>query len=480
MTNYLKMTTRDIEIKEILDKVLNNEITNVKAGELLWLWKRQIIRKKKKYKKEWISWIIHKSRWKKSNHKQDFSKYEDIIKLRIEKYSDYNVIHFKEKLEENHQIKISYWSLRNELIRNSLLKVKRRKIKQEFHKRSRKENYAEMLQYDWAYHKWLEDRNWWEELCLLVAVDDATWKVTANFDKSEWIIPTFNFWKEYIKNNWKPRAIYLDKFATYKINHPNATNDKELPTQFWRVCQTLWIQLIFANSPQWKWRVERMNETLEDRLVKELREANICNLNEANKFLKEIFLPKFNKRFTVEAIWESDLHIKLSKEELEHIDQIFSKHSVRKLKNDFTIAFNNKHYQLYRNKDWWWPHFNKWDIITVEEHLDWTIHLAKNWKYVVFKELLEKRRSWSYKLPMAPSNNSHFEEMKNEIDKMQEIDKIKNEKQVKEQNEVSEKIKLSYFERTWKEHPHNKCFKLWKTSPNFVKYSPWEQPARKT
>ena len=191
-----------------------------------------------------------------------------------------------------------------------------------------------------------------------------------------------------------------------------------------------------------------MNYTLEDRLVKELRETNICDLGSANKFLEEVFLPKFNFKFQVESIWKANLHIPLSKKELEHIDQIFSKHSLRKLKNDFTIAFNNTHYQLYRNKDWWWPHLNKWDMITVEEHLDWTIYLAKNWKYIVFKKLEEKRRSWSYKLPMAPANIWHFEEMKNEIDKMQEIDniKIENEKQEKQN-------KKSYFEIHWKPHP---------------------------
>ncbi len=451
MTNYIQMTARDIKVKETLDKVLNLEITNKKAWELLKLSKRQIIRKKQRYNQEWIEWLIHKSRWQSSNHKHDPTKYEEIIKLRKEKYSDYNIVHFKEKLFEKHNIKIGYQTLRTELINNNLFKVRKRKVKQEFHSRPRKDNYWEMVQYDWAYHKWLEDRNWWEELCLLVKIDDASWKISAKFDKSEWITPTFNFWKEDIIKNWKPRAIYLDRFATYKINHPNATNDKELPTQFARACQTLWIELIFANSPQWKWRVERMNWTLEDRLVKEMREANICDIDSANNFLDNVFLPKFNEKFSIIPKWEANLHISLSKEELEHIDQIFSKHSKRKLKSDFTIAFNNKYYQLYRNKDWWWPHLNKWDIITVEEHLDWSIHLAKNWKYIVFKELPEKRTR-QYKLPMAPANTSHFTEMKSEIDKMQEIDKIKKDNE--------KLIKKSCFEITWKKHPWMKNFSI--------------------
>jgi hypothetical protein len=94
-----------------------------------------------------------------------------------------------------------------------------------------------------------------------------------------------------------------------------------------------------------------MNNTLQDRLTKDLREEKICDIDSANKFLEEEFLPKFNKKFAVETKNNTILYTPSSKEELEHIDQIFSKHSQRKLKNDFTIVFNNKHYQLYRSKN---------------------------------------------------------------------------------------------------------------------------------
>ena len=451
MTNYLQMTNKDLDTKVILDKLLNREITNIKAWELLWLWKRQMIRKKKKYKVEWIKWLIHKARWKPSNHKHDPTNYKEIIKLRIEKYDDYNITHFCEKLEKKHNIIISIPTLRNELIRNNLHKVKKRKISKQREKRERRPNYWDLIQYDWSYHKWLENRNWWEELCLLLAVDDATWEATAKFDKSEWIVPTFNFWKEYIEEKWKPRWIYLDKFATYKINHPNATNDKELPTQFWKSCKTLWIQLIFAHSAEWKWRVERMNYTFQDRLVKEMREANICNIKSANIFLKEIFLPKFNAKFNVEPRENANLHIPLNKNEIEHLNQIFSKKVRRKLKNDFTIAFNNNHYQLYRNKQWWWVTLYKWDSITVEEHLDWRIHFSKNLKYLTYKALPEKRKK-RYTLPMAPVNSTHFKEMKDEIEKLKEINNI--------EKENEKKNKRTYFEIHWKPHPWMKWIRF--------------------
>ena len=92
-----------------------------------------------------------------------------------------------------------------------------------------------------------------------------------------------------------------------------------------------------------------MNYTLQDRLIKELREEGVCDTDNANKFLKEVFLPRFNKQFGITPREDADLHILLTKEETSNLNQIFSKNSERKLKNDFTISFNNEYYQLYRD-----------------------------------------------------------------------------------------------------------------------------------
>ncbi len=383
-------------------------------------------------------------------------KYKEILKLKKEKYFDYNIIHFQEKLEEKHKIKIKYWTLRNILIFEKIHKVRKKKEPRQFEKRERKELEWEMSQYDGSYHKWFEERNGWEEVCLLAKIDDATWKVNAKFDLSEWIIPTFNFWKEDILQYWKPHIIYLDKFATYKINHPNATDDKELPTQFWRACKKLGIKLIFANSPQAKWRVERLNKTFQDRLVKELREANISTIPKANKFLQEVFLPWYNNKFSIKAKQKWKIYIKLSKEERKHLDQIFSIHHTRKLKNDFTIAFKNNHYQLYRSKNWWWVMIYKWDTITVEEHLDWKILFSKNWRYIISKKLEEKRKKL-YSLPLAPTSNNDFEKMKIELENFKKISKNIESKKSKEKKEFQDK---TYFETHKKTHPWMKNFKF--------------------
>lgn len=105
-----------------------------------------------------------------------------------------------------------------------------KKLPKQFTDRPRKDAFWEMIKYDRIYHLWFEWREWTKCQCLLVAIDDVTWLVTAKFAKNEWLFETFKFWKEYIELNWKPNSIYLDKFATYKLNYPNATYDKQLPT----------------------------------------------------------------------------------------------------------------------------------------------------------------------------------------------------------------------------------------------------------
>lgn len=129
------------------------------------------------------------------------------------------------------------------------------------------------------------------------------------------------------------------------------------------------------------WRVERMNQTLQDRLVKELRENKISDTDTANKYLKEVFLTKFNKKFMVQARSEANLHTDLRSDERDKLDQIFSEHKERKVLNDYTIKFENKYYQLYKSEG---KKYNvrQWQKVCVEKHLNWDIKISINWIYI--------------------------------------------------------------------------------------------------
>jgi len=406
MTNYLKMTQKELDINTVMDKLINKELTIYEAAKRINKTERHVKRLKKRYKNEWSRWLIHKSRWKPSNHQLDTKKYKNAIQIIKNKYSDYWPTLSSEILLENHNITVSISTLRRLMIKNWIWKAKKQKKESQFTARERKANYWEMIQYDWSYHLWFEWRNWTEYQCLLVAIDDATWIVTAKFAKNEWLIETFKFWKEYILKNWKPKSIYLDKFATYKVNYPNATDDKQLPTQFWWTCKSLNIDLIFANTPQAKGRVERMNKTLQDRLVKALRLENISDIDSANKYLNEFFLPKFNQKFKYEARNENDLHLQLNDIEKNNLNQYFSKKTKRVVNNDFCIKFNHKFYQLFRKKDLWYSIKPKSTVI-IEEHLDWSIKISRFWKYIYYEDSFDRPEK-EYKLLTAPLKESNL------------------------------------------------------------------------
>jgi hypothetical protein len=250
-----------------------------------------------------------------------------------------------------------------------------------------------MSQFDGSYHDWLEgrciDQGLEEEQCLLLSVDDATGKPFAQLDKNESIKAVFGFWKNYFNKNGKPMAIYLDRFSTYKVNHKNAEHDKEFKTQFQRAMEDeLGIEVIFASSPQAKGRVERMNGTFQDRLVKEMRLAKINNLKDANSFIQKEFLPKFEKQFNVKPKKEGDLHTKLIKQEKKRLDNILSIKTQRTVRNDYVVQYKSRYFQLTEVQEN--TTVFKRDLVIIEEHLDNSIHINKQGKYLNFKELPKK------------------------------------------------------------------------------------------
>lgn len=207
------------------------------------------------------------------------------------------------------------------------------------------------------------------------------------------------------------------------------------------------IKLIFANTPQAKWRVEKANWDLQNRLVKDLREEWISDVETANKYLKEVFLPKYNTKFNVVARWKFNLHTQLRDDEIQKIDQIFSEHLERKIANDYTIRFQNKYYQLYRKKSKSYM-IRPGDKITVEKHLDGKIKISKNWEYIDFEVSFE-RPERKHKLLTAPFSQVHLEELKQEVilKEQEEIVEKKRRKKIKHEK------KDTYYEKYHKPHP---------------------------
>ncbi len=198
---------------------------------------------------------------------------------------------------------------------------------------------------DGSHHHWLEERG--PKLVLMGYIDDATGCVYGKFYDYEGTQPAFDSLKGYVKKNGIPRSIYLDKHSTYKINKAQRYKewpfrDEEELTQFARGCRQLGIELIYAHSPQAKGRIERLFETFQDRLVKELRLERVKTLKEANQLLR-FYLPGFNKKFSVAAHQPGNLHRQVLGVDLNEILSIQREHVLR---NDRTFVHEKQWYQV--------------------------------------------------------------------------------------------------------------------------------------
>lgn len=398
----ITMSAKEIDRFAVIGNLVEEKIIGLEAAEQLHLTPRQVWRLKKRFDKDNPQTLVHGGRGKNGNRKHPMG--DKILKLLKTDYAGFGPTLAAEKLLERNEIKVSDETIRSIMVKNELWKAKALKKNKEHREwRPRRDQFGSLVQYDGCYHIWFGS----EECCLLLAVDDATGKIVrAWFDYHEGILPTFNFWKGYVEEKGKPIAIYLDRFSTYKINHKAAEDNKELKTQFQRVCDTLGVTLIFANSPEAKGRVERMFETLQDRLVKELKLEKIKDIDAANQFLKDKFIPAFNKRFAVVPTKQGDQHRELNKLDQEHLHSIFSIHSQRVVMNDFTLQFKNQYFQLNEVQP---MTVCRKDKVLVEEHLDGSVHLklrGKELNYTVLPKRPEKE--FKLKIPALTTSKSSY------------------------------------------------------------------------
>ncbi len=401
-TKLITMTKQEMTRYQVIKSLIDKNINIALAKERLNLSERQIKRLKQKVSVMGVKGVIHASRGKRGNRQTAKSLEKQIVALYKEKYPDFNLTHFSEKISENHGLSLKYGTVKNILICYGLYQSRKRKtVPLYFSQRQRKEYYGQMQQFDGSYHDWFEgrclDKNLEKEQCLLLSVDDASGKIThACFGKNESVQSVFLFWRQYLRLHGKPLSIYLDRFSSYKVNHKNAVDNRNFKTQFQRALNQLGIEMIFAYSPQAKGRVERMNKTLQDRLIKEMRLKEINNIKQANEFLQKEFIPEFNRRFAVVTQKPQDVHLSLTKKEKEDLDLVLCVQNKRMIKNDFTIHYKNRYFQLEEIQP---LTLYKKDNIMVKES-EGKIYLTRNDKILNFRELPTKpHKEIEVKLP---------------------------------------------------------------------------------
>jgi transposase len=342
--DIIMLSQQELTRVHIVHKILNKELKHKEASKILSLSERHIRRIVGRVKDEGDQGIAHKSRGKPSNRRFPLKLKNKALKCYRRSYSDFGPTLASEKLFEREKIKVHQETLRNWLIEAGDWK-RVRKTRSHRQWRERRHHFGEMVQVDGSHHDWFEQRG---PRCVLMGyIDDATGNTFGRFYPYEGTFPAMDSFKRYIKKHGIPLNLYLDKHSTYKSTakptiEDMLSNARPL-SEFERAMKEFSVKVIHADSPQAKGRVERLFRTLQDRLVKEMRLEKISTIEAANKFLIK-YLPKYNKKFAVKPANHSNLHREIPNGT--NLDGILCRKTQRVLRNDLTVEYNNKLYQI--------------------------------------------------------------------------------------------------------------------------------------
>lgn len=382
MEKIFNMTQKELSIYSLVLKVEDKRISQMKASELLQISDRHFRRLLKAYRKEGPSSLISKKRGKPSNNKLPDKLYLKSISLIKKHYDGFGPTLANEKLLENHKIKISTETLRQWMIKAGLWNKKKRKKLVIHQSRLRRSNLGELIQVDGSPHDWFEGRA--KKCCLIGFIDDATSKIMhLEFVDSESTKSYFETMTSYLKKHGKPLSFYTDRLNVFRINANKESFSKYGLTQVGRALKELEIELICANSPQAKGRIERLFLTLQDRLVKELTLKNISTIKEGNAYLAT-YIEKHNRKFAIAPKEKENMHRKISNEE---IYQAMRYKDQRILSKNLELSYCNRILQIKTDRP---TYAMKKAKVTVIESLDGKIEIEYQNKKLEFKELLVK------------------------------------------------------------------------------------------
>jgi hypothetical protein len=374
-------TEKEMTKVRITEKSINKVITKEQACEALHCSIRTLYRYQERFKEDWPPWLIHWLKGRSSNNKKNQPKLQFLTEtIKQKRFKWFGPLFLSEKLTELYWFDINRESLRQLMIKQWLWIAKplSRTIRRQL--RERRSTYWMMIQFDWSYHDWLGT---WEIWCLLLAIDDATSLIIhMEFARGESLEDIYQFWYKYMKQHWKPWSIYVDRHASYKVNAPQDQFDEEMKTRFQQWMGKLWVEVIYSKIPEWKWRVERSFLTHQDRLVKELWLAWIKTYEQANQFIIDYYLPKHNRKFSVQSSQEWNFHKVLSEWEQEEYPWYFSKEEHRVVKRNWTISYHNHTLQLPK-----YLVLNQWRLITTQETIDKQLRLYSWQKLLSYKKL---------------------------------------------------------------------------------------------
>jgi transposase len=387
MEGILTMSQKEIDRIHIIKKIESREIKVEEGSRLIGISPRQTYRVLKRLRKEGNKGVIHKLRGQKSNRGYPEELKNKVVEIYRKNYDDYGPSLFAEQLVENHNISVDHETVRRWLRSRAITTSMRRK-RPHRKKRERKSCCGEMLQFDGSHHDWFEGRG--AECCLLNCVDDSTGKIYLRFAVSENTQDVLLTLWEYVNKHGIPRSIYTDKYKIYKA-------EGKL-TDFGRAMKELNVETIYAHSPQAKGRVERVNRTLQDRLIKALRRQGISNIAEANRYIQKRFIKEYNSRFAVNKE-VADVHRKTEGYDLKNI---FCYKTTRRVRNDYTINLSGGYIQLLKGNA---PLPRPGQNVIISRWLNGQLHIYFNGQELRYSSLNEKPGKKGYKLHKVPKDH---------------------------------------------------------------------------
>lgn len=386
MEERLNMSDGDIDRLRTIREILECRLKWTEAAEILGVSERQVARLCARVREEGNRGILHRLCGRQSNHRLDNELLGQALSaLHSPRWEKFGPTFAREKLGERCGIALSVTTVRKLMIVAGLWEPHRRRAGHRAW-RERRPCVGMLTQLDGSPHAWFEDRG--DPCALIDYIDDATSRILhLEFVDEEDTLSLMRTTKTYLRKHGRPVAFYVDKGSIYNVNRSPSIEEQlraaDPVTQFTRAMGELGVKVILAHSPQAKGRVERGFGTHQDRLVKELRLEGISTKGEGNRFLREVYVPKHNRRYAVEPAEPVDIHRPILPSQ--DLDAILSIQEDRQVYNDSVVRFENRFLLLAQGHGL--RHGTK---VTVQKRLDGTLRIACKGRYFRYQEVAHR------------------------------------------------------------------------------------------
>src|ERR1700681_652367 len=348
-TERITLSQRERDRLKVLHEIQQKHLTQVAGAQRLKISDRQVRRMLLRLRQRGDPSLVHGLRGRPSNRKLPARLEQKILARLQQRYADFGPTLAAEHLAQE-GFSVSRETLRKWMTKASLWRPRAQRVKTIHVWRERRASFGELVMQDSSPFRWLEERG---PACQLSAViDDATSRFYARFTEHDTTEENLRTFGEWLRRYGRPLAHYTDKNSIFRTSAPAPLGEQlrgqKARSHFGRALRELGIEWIAAHSPQAKGRIERLFETLQDRLVKEMRLAGIDNLAAANHFLERHFLPAWEQRFTVAPRKPRNAHRRLDPQQ--RLEEILSVRVGRQVADDHSVSWDDTRWGVKREE----------------------------------------------------------------------------------------------------------------------------------